>query len=121
MVEETLSALSDMLMARTRTTATAGASRFIAVPIRVWSALNLMAATPKSRENSIPKTTLAKMTRTIITTAGEDAGRYFIINAPPSAPITMMPSKPMLITPLCSEKQPPSATKIKTEAKIKVY
>ena len=33
----------------------------------------------------------------------------------------MMPSRPMLMTPECSEKQPPRATSIRTEAKIRVY
>ena len=37
-VEDTLSVLSAMLMARTSTTAAAGPSRFRAVPTRVWSA-----------------------------------------------------------------------------------
>ena len=37
------------------------------------------------------------------------------------AEISMMPSRPRLITPECSEKQPPRATRISTEAKIRVY
>ena len=120
-VEDTLSVLSAMLMARTRTTAAAGPSRFRAVPTRVWSALNRMAATPSSRENSIPMATAARMTSRIMTRAGVPAGRNFIISAPPRAPMTMMPSRPMLMTPLCSEKHPPSATSTRTDAKIRVY
>ena len=49
------------------------------------------------------------------------AGRYFIISAPPSAPKTMMPSRPMLMTPECSEKQPPRATSIRTEVNTSMY
>ena len=69
----------------------------------------------------MPHTTLAKITNRIMTTAAVPAGRYFIVSAPPKAPTTIIPSKPILMTPLCSEKQPPSATSVKTEAKINVY
>ena len=41
---------------------------------------------------------------------------YFMVNAPPRAPMTMIPSRPKLITPERSEKQPPNATSINTEA-----
>ena len=52
---------------------------------------------------------------------GISGGRYFMTSAPPSAPKTMMPSRPMLMTPECSEKQPPRATSISTEVKTRVY
>ncbi len=116
-----MSTLSAVLIALTSTTAAAGPKRFNAVPTSVWSALNCIAATPSSKEKIIPTATLARITAKIITGAAIPAGRYFIINAPPKAPITMIPSKPMLITPLCSEKHPPSATSTRTEANINVY
>ena len=69
----------------------------------------------------MPSRMAASTTSTIITMALVPSGRNFIISAPPSAPMTMMPSRPMLITPECSEKQPPKATRISTEAKSSVY
>ena len=110
-----------MLMALTTTTAAAVPNRFRAVPTSVWSALKLMAATARSREYTIPTAILASITSRMITTAGRSGERKRSISAPPRAPITMIPSSPILITPLCSEKHPPSATRIKTEANINVY
>ena len=69
----------------------------------------------------MPKITAARMDRLITVSAEAPTGSHFIISAPPSAPNTMMPSRPMLITPECSEKQPPSATSINTEAKMSMY
>ena len=43
------------------------------------------------------------------------------ISAPPSAPMTIIPSRPRLMTPECSEMQPPRATRMRTDANIKVY
>ena len=80
-----------------------------------------MAATASSRENKIPKSMAISVEDSTTTTAAVPAGRYFIISAPPSAPNTMMPSRPILITPECSEKQPPSATSSSTEANISMY
>ena len=121
MVEDTLSGLSAVLMALTMTVAAAVPSMFMAVPTMVWSALKLIAATARSRENAVPASTLASTTSTIMRNELVSALRYFIISAPPRAPMTMMPSRPMLITPLCSAKQPPKATRISTDAKIRVY
>ena len=106
---------SAMLMAFTNTVAAAVASMFIAVPTSVWSALKLMAATARRSENTIPNTTLP-MTTPITIAAGERFGMYFITSAPPSAPATMIPSRPRLMIPLRSEKHPPSATSNKTDA-----
>ena len=50
MVAETLPESAAVFMALTNTVAAAVASRFMAVPTRVWSALKLMAATASSRE-----------------------------------------------------------------------
>ena len=47
---ETLSGLIDVFIALTNTVAAAVASRFIAVPTSVWSALKLMQATPSRQE-----------------------------------------------------------------------
>ena len=80
-----------------------------------------MQARPSSVEYIMPKTIAMTTVTIIITTEGTVSGRNFIASAPPSAPMTMMPSRPMLITPECSEKQPPSATRTRTEAKISVY
>ena len=108
-------------MALTTTTAAAVPSRFSAVPTSVWSALKLIAATARSREYIIPHAILASITSKIIRIAGVSGERNLSIRAPPRAPITMIPSSPMLMTPLCSEKHPPRATRIKTEANINVY
>jgi len=120
-VEDTLSTLSAVLIALTRTTAAAGPRRLSAVPTSVWSALNRIAATARRREKIIPEITLARITSIITRGAAIPAATYFIIRAPPSAPITMMPSRPILMTPLCSEKHPPSATSTRTDANISVY
>ena len=120
-VEDTLSTLSAVLIALTNTTAAAGPNKFNAVPTSVWSALNLIAATPSNIEKIIPIRTLASTTSKITSGAAIPAGIYFIISAPPKAPITIIPSNPILITPLCSEKHPPSATSTRTEANINVY
>ena len=42
----------------------------------------------------------------------------FLASAYPAAPaiVIILPSRPRLITPECSEKQPPSATRMRTEA-----
>ena len=69
----------------------------------------------------MPRITAARTTSTIMPMSGSPAGANFIIRAPPRAPMTMMPSRPMLMTPECSEKQPPKATRMRTEAKIMVY
>ena len=69
----------------------------------------------------MPKSTLTRSTVRIITKAGVFGLIMFMARAPPSAPITIMPSSPMLIIPECSLKQPPSATSRRTAAKIKVY
>ncbi|SCI63905.1 Uncharacterised protein [uncultured Blautia sp.] len=69
----------------------------------------------------MPSRILASTVNSTTTKAEVPAGRNFIISAPPRAPMTMMPSRPMLMTPECSEKQPPSATSSRTEAKISVY
>ena len=121
MMEETSSGLEAVLIALTITVAAAVPSIFSAVPTMVWSALKLMQATASSAEYSIPITTAARITTRIIRNAGESAGIYRMASAPPSAPMIMMPSRPRLITPECSEMQPPSATRIRTEAKISVY
>ena len=74
-----------------------------------------MHATASSAENTRPVTAAARMVRMTMTTGGYPI-RYFIVSAPPRAPMTMIPSRPRLITPECSEKQPPRATRIRTEA-----
>ena len=68
-----------------------------------------------------PMSMEARITSRTITKAEVPAGRYFMTRAPPRAPMTMMPSRPRLITPECSEKQPPSATSIRTDANSSVY
>jgi hypothetical protein len=83
--------------------------------------LKWIAATPRNSENTIPTRTLVSTIRMNKTIPGVDAGINFIARAPPSAPITIIPSRPILITPLCSEKQPPRATRARTDAKINVY
>ena len=103
------------------TVAAAVASRFMAVPTRVWSALKLTAATARSREKITPRAIEDRLTRSTMTSAGVSAGRNFMVSAPPSAPSTMMPSRPMLMMPECSEKHPPNATNRRTEAKMRVY
>ena len=62
-----------------------------------------------------------RITSRTMTKAEVLAGRYFMTSAPPRAPMTMMPSSPRLITPECSEKHPPSATSIRTDANNRVY
>ena len=121
MAEETFDTSSAMLMALTMTVAAAVPSRFIAVPTSVWSALKLIAATASRSEYSIPKIIAISVVRRMTTTTAVPSGMYFIISAPPSAPKTMMPSSPMLITPECSEKHPPSATSSRTDANISIY
>ena len=53
--------------------------------------------------------------------AGMLRGRNFMARAPPSDPMTMIPSRPRLMTPECSEKQPPRATRMRIDANINVY
>ena len=72
-------------------------------------------------ENAMPAATAARTVTTTISTGVVSAGRNRMARAPPSAPTIIMPSKPMLMIPECSEKQPPNATKSSTEAKIRVY
>ena len=116
-----MSTLSAVLMAFTITVAAAVPSRFMAVPTRVWSALKLIAATASSSEYTMPNKSAIRMVSRIIRNAEVSGGRYFIVSAPPRAPKTMMPSRPMLITPECSEKQPPRATNSSTDAKMSMY
>ncbi len=111
-----------VFIAFTATVAAAVASMFMAVPVMVWSALKLMAATASKSEYSMPAAALATSVVRIMTGAPPaSTGKNFITSAPPRAPITMMPSKPILITPLRSEKHPPRATSISTEANRRVY
>ena len=110
-----------VFMAFTATVAAAVASIFIAVPVMVWSALKLMAATASNSEKTRPNRALTMTVVMTMTGAPTETGMNFSTRAPPRAPMTMMPSRPMLITPLRSAKQPPKATSIRTDAKIKVY
>ena len=64
---------------------------------------------------------LTNKTSTTTTQAEVVSGRNLIVKAPPKAPITMVPSRPRLITPLRSANIPPNATRAKTEANTKVY
>ena len=118
--EEWLSGFAAVFMAFTSTVAPAVASRFMAVPTSVWSALKWIAATPSRHEYSIPARAAASMARITIS-AGDVIPAELITSAPPSAPMTIIPSRPRLITPECSEIHPPRATSISTEAKISVY
>ena len=110
-----------VFIALTATVAPAVASIFMAVPVMVWSALKLIAATAKVREKTRPNKAAARMVQITITGAPMVTGINFMTSAPPRAPIHIMPSRPMLITPDRSAKQPPSATSSRTDAKIRVY
>ena len=116
-----MSGFSAVFIALTITVAAATPSILSAVPTMVWSALKFMQATASSVEYSTPAMTAIATVQTIVENAEASAGRYFIISAPPSAPMTIMPSRPRLMTPECSEIQPPSATRMRTDANIKVY
>lgn len=48
-------------------------------------------------------------------------GRRFSAIVPTRPPMTMIPSSARLMTPECSEKQPPSATSIRTVAESSAY
>ena len=121
MVEETSSGFAAVLIALTMTVAPAVPSRFSAVPTSVWSARKLMLATPSSAEYATPNTIALSSTTSTSSAPDITPVSARIASAPPSAPMTMMPSSPRLMTPECSEKQPPSATRMRTEAKISVY
>ena len=69
----------------------------------------------------MPDRALAKMVAKIMTGPPTETGINFIARAPPRAPMTMMPSRPMFTMPERSAKQPPRATSSRTEAKIRVY
>ena len=121
MIEETSSGLAAVFIALTMTVEAAMPSMLSAVPTIVWSALKLTHATARRLEYTRPNAAAASRISRIRPNAGVEAGRNRMTSAPPSAPMIMMPSRPRLITPECSEKHPPSATRIRTEAKIRVY
>ena len=98
------------------TVAVAVASIFSAVPARVWSALKLMHATARRSDETIPTSAATIRVRITISPGGVVAGNKTIVIAPPIAPKTMIPSRPILITPERSENMPPRATKVKTAA-----
>ena len=68
----------------------------------------------------MPKAMAARMDRMTSRGPGR-AARLLMTSAPPRAPMTMMPSRPRLMTPECSEMQPPRATNVNTEEKMSVY
>ena len=101
-------------------TARAGARIFNAVPVIVWSALNLIAAKASSIEYKNPLIALTNITIKQAKKFGIELGITLEIKAPVKAPIVIHPSRPKLITPLLSENIPPYATKVKIDAYIKV-
>ena len=105
-----------VLNALISTVAVAVASIFSAVPARVWSALKLMHATARRSDETIPTSAATTRVRITISPGGVVAGNKTIVIAPPIAPKTMIPSRPILITPERSENMPPRATKVKTAA-----
>ena len=69
----------------------------------------------------MPKTMAARMATMTSSAGGRAVTRLLMTRAPPRAPMTMMPSRPRLMTPECSEMQPPRATNVRTEEKMRVY
>ena len=54
------------------------------------------------------------MQRNTLAKALISGGRFTSTRSPMTPPMTMMPSRAMLMMPECSEKQPPRATSIRT-------
>ena len=69
----------------------------------------------------MPKRMAARIATMTSSAEGSTVTRLLMTRAPPRAPMTMMPSRPRLMTPECSEIQPPRATSVSTEEKIRVY
>ncbi len=78
------------------------ASRFIEKPETIWSARSVTANTAWMSASSMPAT--MPMTRPSTHEPVTSAPQ-----TPKKAPISIMPSRPMLMTPLRSEITPPSA------------
>ena len=88
--------------ARASRIATPGARKLIAVPEMVWSAFSLTVAHACSAPNTAPARPPQKNK-----IQGSDVKCETV--APTNAPMVIMPSMPMLTTPLFSEKHEPSA------------
>ena len=87
----------------------------------VWSALRLMAEKASSDEYAMPDTAARQIEMTTFHTGSMSAGSRFSAIVPTRPPMTIMPSSARLMTPECSEKQPPSATSIRTVAESSAY
>ena len=109
-------------IAHESTTAKAGASIFNAVPPIVWSAFRFIAAKASSKEKTAPAKAEIPIVISIaiIGWAGPKPDRLNVLSTkhPISAPIIIIPSSAIFITPLLSENIPPSATSIKGIANI---
>ena len=92
------------------------ASILSAVPASVWSALKLMHATASNSDDIIPVAAATNIVSITIRAGAVPSGSKTIVNVPPIAPKTIIPSRPMLITPERSENIPPSATRMRTAA-----
>ena len=81
------------------------ASRFSAVPETIWSARNVIANSACSAAKIAPEATAMTTPRNHepVTSAPQ---------APKNAPISIMPSSAMLMTPERSENRPPSAPRV---------
>ena len=89
-------------MAFTKKTAKAGANKFNTVPLTTWSARKLIVATAWMAEKIRPTKPPARRDNQIVMPPRELA-KVKLNTTPVKAPITMIPSKPTLTTPACSE------------------
>src|SRR5699024_3975444 len=101
--------------------AIAVANIFRAVPPMVWSAFRLMEAKASNSENTMPESAATKMEMVTITSGGNVLGSMATARTPPRPPITIMPSRAILMMPECSLNMPPSATSMSTMPYKRVY
>ena len=90
--------------------ANAGANKFNAVPLIVWSAFILIEANAWSRENNPPATATIKIASNNNFCPLILSWKILMKKIPTKAPMTIIPSIAMLMTPLRSEYIAPIAT-----------